>query len=215
MECFVVMPIGEQLVGETKLSSDELRKRYDDLIKEAICAANPDISVIRSDEISKSGSITNEIFKRLILSEYVVVDVSFPNPNVFYELGLRHAIRNKTILIKDTNSMSVPFDIINLRYIEYENTPSGLKKLKTEFQRVFDEFKKNPKHIDNDFLKLIMSFNMIRKNKSKKEAFIAIIKNKELMNAILSGNDSKAAELLSKSDDIDNIISALVDSGEI
>ena len=62
-------------------------------------------------------------------SDFVVADVTYPNPNVFYELGVRHSCRTGTIIIRDRNGPSIPFDIAHLRHIEYENNPSGLKIL--------------------------------------------------------------------------------------
>lgn len=131
--CFVVMAIGEQTHGDKKISSSDLRDRYTGLIKESIESMSEDIRVIRADDVSSSGSISSDVFKKLIQSDYVVVDLTFPNPNVFYELGLRHAIRNKTILIKGKGSDNNPFDISGLRYIEYQDTGSGLRDLKKDY----------------------------------------------------------------------------------
>ena len=89
--CFVVMPIGDQDVGNIKVAASELKAKYDDLIKEAIAKANPLLEVVRADEVSGPGMITSDIITRIMHSDLVVVDVTYPNPNVFYELGLRHA----------------------------------------------------------------------------------------------------------------------------
>ena len=127
--CFVVMPIDDQEYGNTKITSTDLRKRYDDLIKEAILRAIPILEVTRADDVSMPGAITTDIITRIMHSDYVVADVTYPNPNVFYELGLRHACRPGTIIIRDKIGPKTPFDIANLRHLEYENTPSGLKEL--------------------------------------------------------------------------------------
>jgi hypothetical protein len=148
------MAIGPQKVDGHSVSADELKLRYDDLIKEAILKARPDIEVTRADEVSLPGTITTDIITRLMHSDFVVADVTFPNPNVFYELGLRHACRPGTIIIKDKNGPSVPFDIAHLRYIEYENTASGLKTLAEQFHSYFSHFSVNPNRPDNHFLEL-------------------------------------------------------------
>ena len=217
MKCFVVMPIGDQEYGELYISSSELKEKYNDLIKEALQSVNKDLEIIRADEVVKAGSITNEIFKNIIFSDYVIVDITYPNPNVFYELGLRHAVRNKTILIKEKNSKIPPFDINTLRYIEYENTPTGLKLLKKELKKIFENFENEPTHIDNDFLKLLKSIQLIsnNKNKAKKKALKGLFDNPEVLKAIISGNEDKAIEMLSESKNLDDIIDGLVDSGEI
>ena len=56
--CFVIMPIGEQAIGSTKVTEIELKQRYNDLIKEAIQKADPSLEIVRADEVSFPGSIT-------------------------------------------------------------------------------------------------------------------------------------------------------------
>jgi len=217
MKCFVVMPIGDQKYDNLNISSFELKKKYNDLIKESLLSVNKDLEIIRADEVVKTGSITNEIFKNIIYSDYVIVDITYPNPNVFYELGLRHATRNKTVLIKEKNSQLVPFDISNFRYIEYENTASGLKTLKKEFTQIFKSFENEPNHIDNDFLKILRSIQLIINNKkeAKKKTFKAIFENQEMIQEIISGDEDKVIELLLKSKNLDDIIDGFIDLEEI
>jgi len=136
--CFVIMPIGDQEFGDIKLTAADLKKRYGDLIKEAILKADPSLEVTRSDEVSLPGSITSDILTRLMHSDLVVADVTYPNPNVFYELGLRHACHVGTVIIRDKNGPSTPFDISHLRHIEYEETPTGLKELGKELREYFE-----------------------------------------------------------------------------
>lgn len=152
--CFVIMPIGDQIIGDIIVSADELRNKYDDLIKEAILKAEPDMEVTRADDVNVPGVITNDILKRLMNSDYVVADITCPNPNVFYELGLRHACRTGTILIKENNGQPPPFDISHARHIEYDNTVKGLKKLSIKLKNQFEWFENNKKSPDNQFIEL-------------------------------------------------------------
>ncbi|ELV8552758.1 hypothetical protein QNE49_000378 [Vibrio fluvialis] len=150
--CFVVMAIGEQEIGGQKLTYGDLRSKYDDLIKEAIQKARPNLDVTRADDVSLPGTITTDIITRIMHSDYVIADVTYPNPNVFYELGLRHACRAGTIIIKDKNGPQVPFDIAHLRHIEYENTTAGLKALSEQLNQYFNHFDREPSRPDNHFL---------------------------------------------------------------
>jgi len=152
--CFVVMPIGSQQCGETTVSAADLRRRYDDLIKEALLKAAPQLDIVRADDVAAPGTITSDILARLMHSDIVVADVTYPNPNVFYELGLRHACRAGTIIIKDRDAPRVPFDIAPLRHIEYENSPTGLKKLADDFSACLEFMDKNPERPDNHFQEL-------------------------------------------------------------
>ncbi|WP_227096073.1 hypothetical protein [Aeromonas veronii] len=218
--CFVVMAIGDQVHNGVQVSASELKSKYTDLIKESIESIDSTIEVIRADEVSSAGSISSDIFRRLIASEYVVVDLTYPNPNVFYELGLRHAIRNKTILIKEKGSNNNPFDISSLRYLEYENTASGLKKLKENLSRSFKSYEDTPNLVDNDFLTVALSMGLFfqkivkdPKKEGQKKALSALFKNKDVMKAIESGNTDNMAELLSNLEDIDGLVEGLVDAG--
>jgi len=152
--CFVIMSIGTQTYGDFTITASELKKKYDDLIKEAILKACPNLEVTRADEFPMPGTITTDIITRIMYSKYVVADVTYPNANVFYELGLRHASRPGTIIIKDKSGPSVPFDIAHLRHIEYENTPSGLKELSEKIGHYMDALERNPGHADNQFLEM-------------------------------------------------------------
>jgi hypothetical protein len=214
------MAIGDQLHDGVQVSAAELKSKYTDLIKESIESISKNIEVIRADEVSTAGSISSDIFKRLILSDYVVADLTYPNPNVFYELGLRHAIRNKTILIKEKGSNNSPFDISSLRYIEYENSASGLKKLKERLSDSFESYEDAPGLIDNDFLAVALSMGLFfqrlvkdPKKEGQKKALSALLKNKDMVKAIESGNTDNMAELLSNVEDIDGLVEGLVDAG--
>ncbi|MGL5758839.1 hypothetical protein [Plesiomonas sp.] len=218
--CFVVMAIGDQTHNGVQVSASDLKSKYTDLIKESLESIDESIEVIRADEVSTAGSISSDIFKKLILSEYVVADLTYPNPNVFYELGLRHAIRNKTILIKEKGSNNNPFDISSLRYIEYENTASGLKKLKESLSKTFKNYEDAPGLVDNDFLTVALSMGLFfqkivkdSKKEGQKKALSALLKNKEAMKAIESGNTDNMAELLSNMENIDELVEGLVDAG--
>ena len=148
------MPIGDQEFGDVKLTAAELKQHYDDLIKEVILKADPLLKVARADEVSLPGSITQEILTRLMHSDIVIADVTYPNPNVFYELGIRHACRVGTIIIRDKKGPKIPFDIAHLRHIEYDNTPSGLKTLTKDLHTYFEHFRHHPNRPDNQLLEL-------------------------------------------------------------
>jgi hypothetical protein len=152
--CFVVMAIGDHKSEVATVTAAELKDRYDNLIKEAVLKARPELEVARADEISVPGTITTDIITRLMHSDYVIADVTYPNPNVFYELGLRHACKAGTIIIRDKAGPRVPFDIAHLRYVDYDNTPGGLKALALQLGNYFDHFEASPERPDNHFLEL-------------------------------------------------------------
>lgn len=149
--CFVVMPIGEI---PNVITQADLRARYDDVIKEAVLKAWPSLDVTRADDVAAPGTINTDIITRIMHSDLVLADVTFPNANVFYELGMRHAVRPGTILIKERDGKGAPFDIHTLRHIPYDTSATGLKQLADELRKQIDWIAKNPHRPDSAFLEL-------------------------------------------------------------
>ena len=112
-KCFIICPIGEE--------GSEIRKGADDSLKYIIepACANKGYRVVRADKISDSGMITQSIIENILTAELSIVDLTGRNPNVFYELAIRHSHGLPTILITRDDLSSLPFDIHNVRTIQY------------------------------------------------------------------------------------------------
>ncbi len=227
--CFVIMPIGDQyLDGNLVSSSSDLKEKYDHLIKEAILKAKPNIDVFRADEIPLPGTITTDIITRIMHSDYVIVDVTYSNPNVFYELGLRHACRTGTVILKDKNGPKVPFDIAHLRYFEYENTPLGINKLADHLKRYFEYHERDPERPDNQLLELakLTSYEFIDYRKPpeispEEQAISGVLESPELIDLIMrrnSGEDVNEQDMIKAFINSPNasqpFIKAMVKSGQ-
>jgi len=129
--CFVIMPFG--IKKEQDGNKVDFDKIYKSLIKPTIEEIN--LSCLRCDEISKAGMIHKDMFNHIYNSDIAIVDISVLNANVFYELGMRHALKKSvTVIIKSKNT-PIPFNITGMRLIEYdeENTESQ-KITKIEIQ---------------------------------------------------------------------------------
>jgi tetratricopeptide (TPR) repeat protein len=97
---------------------------YAGLIRPAIEAAG--LEPLRADEEAGGGIIHKPMFERLILCEYAVADLTTANANVFYELGLRHAVRpSTTALVFARGGERLPFDVAPLRALPYDLGPDG------------------------------------------------------------------------------------------
>lgn len=93
----------------------------------------------RADDLFRPGSITNDIWAYTRRAKLVLADLTERNPNVFYELGLAHAISKPAILVVDDID-SVPFDLRNLRVIEYDkNDPSWGEQLRAAITKAIQE----------------------------------------------------------------------------
>ncbi len=76
--------------------------------------------------IVEAGNIRDDVIYELIMADLVVADVSIHNANVFYELGIRHAVRNRATVLIRARIDEVPFDLKGERYLSYDQTaPSG------------------------------------------------------------------------------------------
>jgi hypothetical protein len=124
-ECFVVGPIGDRLAP---LGSPE-REVYERSIQvweEVIQTACDQLNItpIRADHISRPGEITDQTFRLLRDADAVIADVTGGNPNVMYELGLRHTKNKLTIQLGEQGRL--PFDINIIRTIRFNRTERGL-----------------------------------------------------------------------------------------
>ena len=110
LSCFVISPIGE-VGSNTRERADEIL----DFVSRPACA-EVGFSVERSDSIDEPGRITRQIVQRLVSDDNVGADLTGLNPNVFYELAIRHAIRKWAIHLYE-DSTEIPFDIRDIRAI--------------------------------------------------------------------------------------------------
>lgn len=75
--------------------------------------------VFRADEEQRAGDIRTDMFQELLLADLVVVDLTIDNPNVWYELGVRHALRARGVLLVQSERAYQPFDIYTDRKLRY------------------------------------------------------------------------------------------------
>lgn len=122
--CFVLMPFGSKPdAAGTIIDFDVV---YKDLIKPSIEEAG--LEPLRADEEMTGGIIHKPMFERLILCEFAVADLTTANANVFYELGLRHAVRPWSTVLMFGQGSRLPFDVALLRAMPYELDAAGAVK---------------------------------------------------------------------------------------
>lgn len=115
--CFVLMPFGSKRDpgGGSDINFDLI---YENGIHPAI--VNAGLKPIRADEERTGGIIHVAMYERLLLCEFAVADLTTANPNVFYELGIRHALRPYTTLPVFAGRQPIPFDVNFLSSLKYE-----------------------------------------------------------------------------------------------
>lgn len=124
--CFYIAPIGAE--------GSEARRHSDLFLNAIVEPALKDfnLNVVRADKIGESGMITSQVLEHLLKSKLVIVDLSLHNPNVFYELAVRHASKLPIVQII-RKADKIPFDVDQMRTIQIDTTDiySLVPKLET------------------------------------------------------------------------------------
>jgi tetratricopeptide (TPR) repeat protein len=110
LHVFVAMPFGNR-------QGIDFDAVYRDYIKPALEDAG--YEVFRADKEQRAGEIRSDMFQELLLADLVVADLSIDNPNVWYELGVRHALRARGVILIQSERDYQPFDVYTDRKIRY------------------------------------------------------------------------------------------------
>jgi hypothetical protein len=121
--CFVVMGFGKKTDYPTGRVLD-LDKSYKYIIKPAAEAAG--YECIRADEIQHAGNINVPMYQQLLNADVVIADVSTYNPNAFYELGVRHALKPYTTITIAEDKLVFPFDVGQIAIRTYHHLGEGI-----------------------------------------------------------------------------------------
>ncbi len=166
-ECFVICPIGKD--------KDPERKRSDDLLEHILIPVLKDhnYETVRSDLISTPGMITRQIFEKLTNADLVIADMTDYNPNVFYELAIRHTRSKPTIHMIETDK-KIPFDVAMVRTIHYSTSDITTYKAALEkLDKTLTALEEHPDEYDNPFLE----FLNVQKMKESENAYEKVIAN--------------------------------------
>lgn len=140
--CFVIAPIGED--------DSETRERSNKLLKHVISPVVSDkgYDSIRADQIAEPGLITSQIIQHVAEDALVVADLTERNPNVFYELAIRHALRRPLVQMISRGER-IPFDVAGMRTIEVDiQDLDSVDRAKQELADQIDSVEASPGSID-------------------------------------------------------------------
>jgi len=119
--CFVIMPFAEKL-----------NPIYENIIKPVVTELK--LNPLRADEIFKSTPILDDIIHHIKKAKFLIADLTDRNPNVFYELGLAHALNKEVILLSQSLS-DIPFDLQHFRIIIYQDSIAGADILRASLKK--------------------------------------------------------------------------------
>jgi hypothetical protein len=164
--CFIISPIGD--------NESEVRKRSDKVLKHIITPSVEPFGydVIRADKISEPGIITTQIIQYIVDSALVVADLTDRNPNVFYELALRHAIRKPLVqMIK--KGETVPFDVAATRIIHFDiQDLDSVDQAKTEIANQIKAIELGKNEADNP-ISVSLDLKMLKESANPEQRSLA------------------------------------------
>ena len=140
---FVISPIGDP--------DSPTRKRADQILNHVIepIVSESGYKAVRADKISKPGVITSQIINHLLDDPLVIADLTGRNPNVFYELAVRHTVR-KPVIQMIQEGERIPFDVSTTRTIQINHQDlDSVDKVKRELKRQIGAVEKNPTLVDS------------------------------------------------------------------
>ena len=130
--CFVIMPFTAGSDYESKKHFDYV---YTSILSKACIAAG--YTPKRADSTKRAAFIMQDILTDLLSSDMVLADISRNNPNVMYEIGVRHAARKPVVIVKDSKTESV-FNVKDIRIQEYPSYPLSSEDLALHVENIAD-----------------------------------------------------------------------------
>lgn len=141
--CFVIAPIGGK--------GTEVRRRSDQILHYIIRPVVSDYGyeALRADEIAATGLITSQVIEEVIHAPLVIADLTDHNPNVFYELALRHAFRKPVIQLMQADQQ-LPFDVGGLRtiFVDHQDLES-VEACKQELRKHIEGVQADPEDVES------------------------------------------------------------------
>ncbi|MFK4308951.1 MULTISPECIES: hypothetical protein [unclassified Bacillus (in: firmicutes)] len=195
--CFIITPIGDD--------HSDIRRAAEGVIDAVIIPELIEIGFSKDNikvahRMFNSGSINQQVIESILESDLAIANLTTLNPNVMYELAIRHAVRKPVIQILQKGTKNLPFDVIEERTIFYNNDMSGVIEL-SKALRAMLPLALNETEPDNPIYRVAKQKEIMKKITTNEEPMQYII---EQMNSIQS-QVSKLAPLINNNENKSNI----------
>jgi len=170
--CFIIAPIGE--------AESAIRKASDKVLRHIIRPTTEALQykTIRADEIADPGLITMQVIQHLVEDDLVIADLSGHNPNVFYELAIRHVVRKPIVQIIAAGE-GIPFDIAGSRTIVFDLAdPDSILACKDSLEAQIRATETNSNAVDNPIsvaLNLSEARNLRKPEEKKDDEMLSLL----------------------------------------
>lgn len=157
-KCFVICPIGEP--------DTAIRTRSDRVLKYIIKPIVEEFgyTTIRADQMPEPGVVTSQIIQHLIDADLVIADLTDGNPNVYYELAVRHLFRKPTVQIIHVNQRP-SFDVTPQRTISFDYQDlESVDECKERLKETIRTVEKDPSHVDSPISQAIDTRGLLNSN---------------------------------------------------
>ena len=153
IHAFIIRPFGTK----NGIDFDRVEK---ELIQPALGKAGCDGGT--TGELIEQGNIRTDMFEELLIADLVIADISIHNANAFYELGIRHAFRDKMTFLIKSRGDDVPFDLKTDRYMSYDaaNPAASVDALAAALKATIRAGKK-----DSPVFQLLTELEPVERNK--------------------------------------------------
>lgn len=198
--CFFVTPIGHSNSPERKRADNIKRYILNDVLSRKF-------KVVRADELPQPGSISHQVIKMLYFADLVIADLTGSNPNVVYELAVRHAF-NKISIHLINKAEQIPFDLKDERTIVFDLAdPDSVNDCKLELTKVVKEMEKRKFEYSSPVFRVL---GVAAATPEEKEGFLEKMADQiDTIASDVSGLETTL--MMSDLDDIGDINSAIGD----
>jgi len=164
-KCFLICPLGD--------SKSAIRSQSDKVMHHIIepIIVKSGYALLRADSLSETGIITTQVINHVIHDDLVIADLRDHNPNVMYELAIRHMVKKPVVLLIQ-KGQNIPFDIAPVRTIFYDlSDPDSIESTKSVLQKQIQHIEKPDFQADNPIV-VTMDIERLRGNNEEIGRFL-------------------------------------------